>query len=108
MSMYRALAPLYIGTAYYEAGETISVANGSWIPPAMVDPIDSAAITDFWNAGVQIAGLIRQQWSTLPVSPPAVYWKPVNPALGQLSAYQLTGAGAALGPQAMSNRGALP
>jgi hypothetical protein len=41
MSTYRTLAPLYIGTVYIEAGTTITVANGSWIPPAMVDPIDS-------------------------------------------------------------------
>jgi hypothetical protein len=102
------LAPIYLNGAYIEAGTTITVANGSWTPPAMVDPIDSAAITDFWNAGVQIVGLVRTQFSTLPVAPPVIYWKPVNPALGQLSAYQLTGAGAALGPQAMSNRGALP
>jgi hypothetical protein len=102
------LAPLYIGTAYIEAGTTITMPTGQWVPPVAADPVDQNAIQDFWNAGVQIMGLVRTQFSTLPVAPPQVYWQPVNPALGQLSAYQLTGAGASLGPKAMSNRGALP
>jgi hypothetical protein len=71
------------------------------VPSGQVEPLDSAAIQDFWNAGVQQLGLIR-------VSRPAVYWAPF-PSGGGTRPYQLTGAGAALGFRNwIETRGAAP
>jgi hypothetical protein len=84
------------------AGDTASTADVGgtlpigWVPNGNVDPQDNAAITAFWNAGPQLAGLVRAQWSTQAVNTPAIYWTPFNLALFQ---YQLTGAGASLGPK---------
>jgi hypothetical protein len=127
MSTYRFLQDCYVNGVYFNAGGAASTADvgGSlptnWQPSGAVEPLDSAAITDFWNAGPQICGLIRTQFSTLPVAPPAIFWRriptpppttppPYFPPGGVLAPaiYQLTGAGAALGPAPMSNRGALP
>src|SRR5262249_22241145 len=95
MAQYRFLQDAYIAGQYFSAGDVATLSN-NFIPPAAVDPLDSAAITAFWNAGPQITPLVRQQWSTQSVAPPAIYWQPFNLALFQ---YQLTGAGAALGPK---------
>jgi hypothetical protein len=96
MSVYRTLSDMVIGGGVIPAGTTITMPTGSWTPPGCVDPIDSDEIQDFWNAGVQLAPLARTQFSTQPVTAPAIFWKLTNAASGQ---YQLTGAGAALGPK---------
>jgi hypothetical protein len=104
MSSYRFLADCYVGTQYYPAGITASTADVvggtlpvNWVPNGAVDPQDSPAITAFWNQGPQLLpGQIRPRWAMQPVAPPAIYWAPFNLALTQ---YQLTGAGAALGPR---------
>ena len=73
-----------------------------------VDCVDSDAIQKFWNAGVQLLGLVRQQFTGVPVAPPQIYWQPF-PSAGGTRPYQLTGAGAALGPVNWTNtRGANP
>jgi hypothetical protein len=77
-------------------GTIITVATGSTPPPAG-DPIDSDGIQDVWNAGPRLLPLVRQQWSNVPVAPATIYWVAVSPGV-----YQLTGAGAALGPRAGS------
>jgi len=103
MAQYRWLQDGVVNGVYYYAGDVASTADvgGSLpanfvVPPACVDPQDNAAIQAFWNQGPQQCGLIRQQWATRFVAPPAIYWTPFNLALTQ---YQLTGAGAALGPK---------
>ena len=98
MSSYRTLAPLYVGTSYIEAGTTLSTIDvgGSlptnWIPPGAVEPLDVAATNAFYAAGPQPAGLIRPQWSTIPVNVPATYWKQTG------RTWTLTGLGANLPP----------
>jgi hypothetical protein len=74
-------------------GTIITVATGS-APPPSGDPIDVDAINDLWAAGPRLLPLQRQQWSNVPVTPATIYWVSVSPGV-----YQLTGAGAALGPQ---------
>jgi hypothetical protein len=109
MSQYRFLQDAYVGQ-YFLAGTTAAtadVAGGTlpigWTPSVCVDPLDTAAVNAYWAAGPQLLGLVRQQWSTIPVTPPVTYWRAVGG--GQ---YQLGGLGAGLPPLSMSNRGALP
>jgi hypothetical protein len=94
MSTYRTLSDMVIGGGVIPAGSTITMPTGSWTPPGCVDPIDSAAITDFWNAGVQPAPLARTQFSTQPVTAPQIFWRCINPTT---NTFQLTGTGASLG-----------
>ena len=103
MAQYRLLADHVIGQALVLAGTVVATADvggilpTNWQPSGAVDPLDSAAITAFWNQGPHLLpGPIRPRWATQPVNPPAIYWQPFNLALTQ---YQLTGAGAALGPK---------
>jgi hypothetical protein len=91
MAQYRALQDCYIGGAYITAGDTVTLPN-NFIPPGALDPLDSAAVTAFFNAGPQICGLMRPQWSTQVVVPPVTRWVP-GPGLGQV---QLTGLGAGM------------
>ena len=112
MSKYRFFQDAWVGTNNYTAGDIASTADvggtlpTNWVPCVAVDPLDASAINAFWQAGVQLPGLVRQQWNGIPVAPPLIYWKPFN--LINAVSYQLTGAGAALGPKDMANRGALP
>jgi hypothetical protein len=102
MAQYRFLQDCYVGTAYFNAGDIASTADvggllpANFIPPAAVDPLDTAAVNAFYNAGPQTFPiLIRQQWSTIPVNSPATYWKQSG------SQWQLTGVGAGLPPIGM-------
>jgi hypothetical protein len=96
MSTYRLLADCVIGGAVIPAGTTVTMPTGGWTPPGCVDPIDANAIQDFWNVGPQPAPLARTQFSTQSVAALQIFWRCVNPTTNQ---YQLTGAGAALGPK---------
>ena len=96
MSTYRTLSDMVIGGGVIPAGTTITMPTGSWVPPGCVDPISSDAIQDFWNVGPQPAPLARTQFSTQPVAAPQIFWQLINPTTSQ---YQLTGAGAPLGPK---------
>ena len=78
------------------SGTIITVATSSDPPPAG-DPLDVDAIQDVWNFGPRLLPLVRQQFTNIPVTPAAIYWVSVSPGV-----YQLTGAGAALGPRAGS------
>jgi hypothetical protein len=111
MATYRALQDISLGASwpYITAGQMLTDGlDGNpaniplgWVPPAAVDPISSDAIQNFWNAGVQILGMVR-------VSPPLIYWQPF-PAGGGTRPYQLTGPGAALGfVNWITTRGAAP
>jgi hypothetical protein len=113
-AQYRALQDLYpgifiaAGTIFSDSAPDFSVPVG-WVPPAAVDPISPEAIQNFWNAGPQFVGLIRQQWTnTGGIGPPAIYWQPY-PAGGGTRPMILTGAGAALGFTNWTNtRGSAP
>jgi hypothetical protein len=114
VAQYRALADIYPGGnfPYITAGTVFSdtpsdtvpqmVLQG-WTPCAMVDPLNTAAVQAFWNAGVQLLGRIA-----MGVQAPATYWVPF-PAGGGTRPYILTGLGAALGFQNwLDTRGAWP
>jgi hypothetical protein len=91
MAQYRALQDCYLAGAYYLAGDTITLSN-NFIPPGAVDPLDAPAVTAFFNAGPQLCGLIRPQWSGQVVGPPVTRWVP-GPGAYQWS---LTGLGAGM------------
>jgi hypothetical protein len=67
-----------------------------FVPHGNCEPLDDAALKAFWDAGPQPCGLVRQQWIGQAVRAPAVFWRCVDPTT---NAFQLTGAGAALGPK---------
>ena len=69
----------------------------NWKPTGNSEPLDSAALTLFYNAGPQVPGLVRQQWSTIGLAPPVTYWRATSPLTGPTS-WQLTGLGAGLAP----------
>jgi hypothetical protein len=71
----------------------------NFTPPAAVDPLDNAAAIAFFNAGPQLLGSVRTQWTTVPVKQPLTYWTSVGNDV-----WQLTGLGAALGVK----NGAMP
>ena len=121
MSTYRFLSDHFIGGQYFQAGTTATTADvpggtipaptpsglpippyppdpTEWIPSGNVEPMDAAATTAFWNAGVQLPGRVQQQWTGIGVPPPATRWV----ALGQRGApglYQLSGLGSSLPPR---------
>jgi hypothetical protein len=84
MSTYKFLQDHVVGGEFYPAGSTASTADvgGSlpvnWIPTGNVDPQDASAVTAFWNAGPQLPGLVRPQWSNQIVGLPLVYWQAVG------------------------------
>lgn len=99
MASYRFLQDHYVNGVTYLAGTTASTADvfGSlparWQPSGQVDPLDNTAVQAFWNAGVQLLGLVRQQWTGIPIVPPTTYWTPaVTP--NPYREYLLTGLGA--------------
>lgn len=98
MATYRALEDIYPGGnyAYIPAGAIFSDPNSipvGWVPPGSVDPISTDAIQNFWNAGPQFE---FRQWAMRLTTPPSIYWSLINPGT---QTYQLTGAGASLGPR---------
>ena len=103
MASYRWLQDCYVNGVYYNAGDvaqTADVLGGTlpigWQPNAAVDPLDTGAVYAFWNAGPQLLGLVRMQWSGIPVNPPTTYWKAI-PSSGATQ-FRLTGLGAGLPP----------
>lgn len=102
MASYRFLQDHNVGGVSYLAGTTASTADvggslpAGWMPSGQVDPLDSAAVQAFWNAGVQLLGLVRAQWTGISVPRPVTYWTPF-PAGGGTRPYILTGLGASLG-----------
>jgi len=91
MARYIALAPLYIGTRYVEAGQTIADDGTgdipiptSYVPSPARDPQDADAIAKLTAAPhkqpppdtciLQIWG-IRTQFVTRPVPAPSAAWK---------------------------------
>jgi hypothetical protein len=102
MAQYRFLVDCFIGS-YILAGTTLSTQDvggslpSNFVPPAAVDPLDTAAVNAFYAAGVQFTPLVRQQWSDVQVAPPITYWKPIPGG----PFWQLTGLGAGKPPIAI-------
>jgi hypothetical protein len=84
------------GSVYLPAGSVASTQDvggillTGWHPGAYVDPLDNAAATAFFNAGVQLP---FRQWAGVTVAG-ACRWQQIAPPSGQ---YQLTGIGSSLG-----------
>ena len=66
-----------------------------WQPTGGVDPLDAAALTDFYNMGPQVGWPIRQQWAGIGVSPAVTRWILNDP---NTRTYSLSGLGAGLAP----------
>ena len=114
MALYRALTNLLTDYGYYVTANTTfsdgatsapgvpQMATPNW-GPAGVDCLDLDACQKLFAQGVCQLGQIP-----MGVPPPKVYWQPF-PSAGGTRPYQLTGAGAALGPVNWTNtRGANP
>jgi hypothetical protein len=100
MSTYRLLEDHYINNALLPAGSVVTDTGAGaqipvgWTPTPAVDPLDSGAVTQFYNAGPVLSGLVRAQFSTQAVPSPTTYW--TRQGNGQ---YALTGLGASLPAQ---------
>jgi hypothetical protein len=99
MAQYKFLQDVYVDRLY-PAGTIASTADvggtlpSSFLPPAAVDPLDSAAVTAFYAQGPQqVIGPIRAQFSTQGVSGPVTYWTGLPG-----STFSLTGLGVAFAP----------
>jgi hypothetical protein len=57
---YRLLSDVVVNGAVIHAGTTITMPD-EWAPPSAVDPLDSNAIANFWNAGPVPVPSVRQQ-----------------------------------------------
>jgi hypothetical protein len=103
MSTYRLLADHYIGTAYVLAGTIQSTQDVggmlpiNWQPSGACEPLDAAAVAQFYAQGPQLTPLVRQQWTTQPVGQPVTYWR----QLPGTPMWQLVGLGAGLAPIGM-------
>jgi hypothetical protein len=83
MARYRALTDLYMPDGQYiSAGESFD-APASWPPPThAVQPLDSAAMTAYWNVGPRLSDVEpwrvvftnSARWTGQPVPPPTVWW----------------------------------
>jgi hypothetical protein len=97
MVSYVLLVPHYIGGAELPAGtlvtEGVQIPVG-WIPTLAVDPQDSVAIQNYWNAGPQDGAEPNRDFYPWVPLPATTYWVPVAGTQGY---WQLTGTGASLG-----------
>jgi hypothetical protein len=99
MAQYRTLVDVYLGGQHILAGTTLTTAD-NFVPSAAFDPLDTPALNAFYAAGPQPTPLVRQQWSTVAVTPAVTYWKatslPAAPGASGRTSWQLTGLGANL------------
>jgi hypothetical protein len=103
---YLLLVPHYLASGYAPAGTVVTEGREipiGWVPTAAVDPLNAEAIQAYFNAGPQSVSSAeysrdyywsQRPWDELETRQPQVQWKAVP---GHPGAYQLTGAGAALG-----------
>lgn len=103
-AQYRLLIDHYLpGDVLTPAGTTVTEGVQipvGWVPTPSSEPLNASAIQAFWNAGPQ--GLKDAEpgrdrfWTGLAyrLAPPLVYWASIGNGL-----WQLTGAGASLGPK---------
>lgn len=76
-AVYYLLEDHVISGQYFYAGsvvaEGIDVPIG-WPPTPNVDPLNTSAVQEFYQAGPQLQGLTRTQWQAIPVARPVTYW----------------------------------
>jgi hypothetical protein len=81
---YYLLQDLYINEHYLPAGtiQTTQDLGGvlplNWVPNPNVDPVDTNAVVAYTAAGFVSRGLMRQQFSPIPVLPPNYVWQTIN------------------------------
>jgi hypothetical protein len=81
---YYLLEDLYINEHYLPAGTIQStqdlggVLPLNWVPNPNVDPVDANAVAAYTSAGAASRGLMRQQYSPIPVLPPNYVWQMIN------------------------------
>lgn len=98
-AQYLLLIDHYLATGYTPAGTTVTEGIEipiGWIPTLAVDPLNTLAIQNFWNAGPPQfdSEVYRDQYQPgIPLfRRPVVYWQFVSPGT-----FILTGPGATLG-----------
>ena len=75
---WRFLQSAYIDGRLFNAGEICEMRN-DWVPGPFVEPLTPDAAQAFFEAGPFVLGLVRQQFSDLPVTQyPATYWRPCS------------------------------
>jgi hypothetical protein len=82
-----------------EGGDNAILPIG-YVPDGGMDPLNPAAVEDFWNAGPQATPPILPRWVGQAVQLPVAYWVPVA---GLPFTYALTGLGANRGPAQIGN-----
>jgi hypothetical protein len=103
MAQYRLLADHWIGQFYFAAGTMASTSDvggllpANWTPSGNSEPLDTDAVNAFWNAGPQLLGLVRSQFSNQYVAPPVTYWL-AQPQDTAPTKWTMTGLGAGLAP----------
>jgi hypothetical protein len=106
------LSPHSINGYIFPAGSIQSTADAGgllpvgWVPSGSSEPLDSAATTAFYAAGIQ--WWIPQFGSlSFQIANPLTYWKVVGQVAGGFALWQLTGLGSALaqiiGPSGPAN-----
>lgn len=81
---YYMLEDHWINEHYLQAGTIQKTADLggnlpiNWVPSPNVDPVDANAVAAYTAAGYRPRGLIRMQYSNLPVNPPVYNWRLVN------------------------------
>jgi hypothetical protein len=95
---YILLLPHYLAQGgYTPAGTTVTEGGAipvGWRPTIACDPQNSQAIQNYWNAGPMSGAELN--FLACPQPKPQIYWQPIPGSTS--GAYQLTGAGASLGP----------
>jgi hypothetical protein len=97
-AVYILTSPHYLALGgYTPAGTTIVEGRDvpiGWRPTWAVDPQNTQAIQNYWNAGPPSAADVN--FLSCPQPKPQIYWQPIPGSTS--GAYQLTWLGAALGP----------
>jgi hypothetical protein len=100
MSTYRLIQDAYIGR-YFTAGTVVSTQDVGgllpvgWVPGPFVDPLDPAAVNDFYSAGPMRPG---RQWSA-PGPKPVTYWLATpQPTNSSVMLWSLVGLGIGKAP----------
>lgn len=100
-AQYRLLVPHYVSNGYYITGtivtEGIEIPFG-WPPTIAVEPLNQPAIQAYWNQGpkpLTDSEAYRDFYPFFQIYHRSIYWLPT----GIQGQFQLTGAGASLGPR---------
>lgn len=93
MAWYRLLTPHHQDGQLLPALSEVTRPAG-FVPTLHMEPLDGEAIRAYWDAGPR-PSTPPQRLATKP----KIYWQPIPNVGGSIAFYQLTGAGAALGPK---------